>query len=118
MTWDRATSCGHEAQKIKYLTVPYTRGTGVDIGCGPERVWPHAIGLDRFLSPDGAAVSTDIRKLEMFADASMDWAFSSHALEDFAAEETNAILSEWWRMVRPGGHLVLYLPHEIGRAHV
>lgn len=112
MTWDRETSCGFEAQKIKYLTVPYTRGSGLDIGCGQERVWPHAVGIDRCLALKGAAITGDIKKLSMFADEAMDWAFSSHALEDFAEEDTVAILREWWRVIRAGGHLILYLPHE------
>ena len=112
MTWSREMSCGFEAQKIKYLTVPYTRGTGLDIGCGPERIWPHAVGIDRYLSAKGAAIAGDIKKIPTFADQSMDWVFSSHALEDFAEEDTLPILREWWRVIRPGGFLVLYLPHE------
>jgi len=112
MTWDPETSCGYEAQKVKFLTVPYTRGVGLDIGCGPERVWPHAIGLDRVLSDKGAAIHTDIETLPMFSDDSMDWVFSSHALEDFPAKKTEAILAEWCRPIKRGGFLILYLPHE------
>lgn len=112
MTWAPETSCGLEAQKIKYLTVPYTRGIGLDIGCGPERVWPHAVGIDRYLALKGAAITSDIKKIPMFIDGSMDWVFSSHALEDFGEEDTLGILREWWRVVRSGGYLILYLPHE------
>jgi ADP-heptose:LPS heptosyltransferase/predicted SAM-dependent methyltransferase len=112
MTWSIETSCGYEAQKVKYLTIPYTRGTGLDIGCGPERIWPHAIGIDRYRSDKGAAVSSDIRKLPLFANGSVDWVFSSHAVEDFSEKDTLPLLREWWRVIRPGGHLVLYLPHE------
>lgn len=112
MTWSPETSCGYEAQKVKYLTIPYTRGVGLDVGCGPERIWPHAVGIDRYISPKGAAVSGDIKKLPMFTEGGADWVFSSHALEDFAEEDTVPILREWWRVIRPGGHLILYLPHE------
>jgi ADP-heptose:LPS heptosyltransferase/SAM-dependent methyltransferase len=42
-------------------------------------------------------------------DASCDAVFSSHLLEHI--EDTEAALTEWWRVVKPGGHLVLYLPH-------
>jgi ADP-heptose:LPS heptosyltransferase len=112
MTWDIETSCGYEAQKVKYLTVPYTRGRGLDIGCGPQRVWPHALGIDRWISKDGAGLADDIERLSMIADQSVDWVFSSHALEDFPAERTASILKEWCRVVKPGGYLILYLPHE------
>jgi ADP-heptose:LPS heptosyltransferase len=112
MTWNLETSCGFEAQKIKYLTVPYTRGVGLDIGCGSERIWPHAIGVDRFISEKGATLTHDLKRIPIFADGSMDFVFSSHALEDFAEEDTVPLLQEWWRTIRPGGHLVLYLPHE------
>ena len=38
----------HEADKIKYLIVPYTRGRGLDIGCGANKAFPHFIGIDNY----------------------------------------------------------------------
>jgi ADP-heptose:LPS heptosyltransferase len=46
----------------------------------------------------------------MFADACMDFVYSSHTLED--QEDTVGTLREWWRVVKPGGYLILYLPHK------
>ncbi|OYV92745.1 MAG: hypothetical protein B7Z60_10190 [Ferrovum sp. 37-45-19] len=46
----------------------------------------------------------------MFASASMDFVFSSHVLEHI--ENTEKTLKEWWRLIKPGGYLVLYLPHK------
>ena len=46
MTWDIKTSEGNEAEKIKWELVPYTRGLGLDIGCGPCKAFPHFIGVD------------------------------------------------------------------------
>jgi ADP-heptose:LPS heptosyltransferase len=46
----------------------------------------------------------------MFADDSLDFVFSSHLLEHI--EDFEAALREWWRVVKPGGHLCLYLPHK------
>jgi SAM-dependent methyltransferase len=46
----------------------------------------------------------------MIPDASCDAVFSSHLLEHI--ENTQAALAEWWRVIKPGGHLALYLPDE------
>ncbi|MBF0109274.1 MAG: methyltransferase domain-containing protein [Magnetococcales bacterium] len=112
MTWNPLTPSISETAKIRYFVVPFTRGIGADLGCGPERIWPKALGIDRTLSPHGAALARDIANLAFFADDSLDYIYSSHALEDFPASRTEAILAEWWRVIKPGGHLVLYLPHE------
>ena len=48
-------------------------------------------------------------RLPLFADESMDFVFSSHLLEHI--ENTQAALTEWWRVLKVGGYLVLYLPH-------
>ncbi len=110
--WSPTLSQGFETDKIKYLTVPYTQGVGLDIGCGPKRIWPQTIGIDRYISPDGASVSMDVMKLPIFADRSFDYVYSSHVVEDFDASDSVKLLSEWWRVLKVGGHLVLYLPHD------
>jgi ADP-heptose:LPS heptosyltransferase/SAM-dependent methyltransferase len=109
MTWSRETSQGNEQDKIAAFVVPYTRGIGLDIGCALGRkCWPHMIGLDRSAGPE-VDIIAEADSLGMFADMGLDFVFSSHALEDL--EDTEAALREWWRVIKPGGHLVLYLPH-------
>lgn len=112
MTWTPEGEAGNESRKIRALVIPYTRGRGVDLGCGPEKVWPHCIGVDtgQTYGNGGFDIYCDITKLDLFADASLDYAYSSHALEDI--EDTRSALAEWWRVVKPGGYLVLYLPHK------
>ena len=121
MTWRPDDPQGNEAAKIKHLIVPYTRGQGLDLGCGPWKAFPHFISVDDFdewrgyvdpqtgqpWRPDIFGDATD---LKMFADGSLDFVFSSHLLEHL--EDTEAALREWWRVVNVGGHLVLYLPHK------
>ena len=113
MTWRPDGPQGNEASKIKHLIVPYTRGKGLDLGCGPWKAWPHFISVDDGdewggfqWTPDVWGDATD---LSMFADNALDFVFSSHLLEHI--EDHEAALAEWWRVIKPGGHLVLYLPH-------
>jgi ADP-heptose:LPS heptosyltransferase len=56
------------------------------------------------------AITADCTKLSLFADGGVDAVFSSHLLEHI--EDHAAALAEWWRVIRPGGYLILYLPHK------
>jgi predicted SAM-dependent methyltransferase len=116
MVWRIDDPQGNESGKILWETVQYTRGQGLDLGCGPNKVWPHAIGVDnytataQFGTPMKPDVVSDCAKLQVFGSASMDWVYSSHLLEHI--QDTAAALKEWWRVLKPGGHLILYLPHK------
>ena len=109
MVWTPETSKGYEAQKCRYRIASYLRGTGLDIGCGDEKVCEAAIGID--IAGRGADIRLDISAdgaLGMFADGVFDYVFSSHCLEDMPC--TRDTLKEWWRVIKPGGHLILYGP--------
>lgn len=108
---------GNEAAKIKYEIVPYTRGRGLDLGCGPSKAYAHFIGVDNLtdtrlfgtrMQPD--IVTPDCSDLSIFANESMDFVFSSHLLEHIADYKT--AMAEWMRVIKIGGHLVMYLPDE------
>jgi len=114
MTWIAGSPEGNESGKIRHKIVPYTSGKGLDIGCGPWKAWPHFISIDAKeewvnldWSPD---IKMDGTLLDIFAAGSMDFVYSSHFLEH--VEDTEATLREWWRVIKPGGYLVLYLPHK------
>lgn len=115
MVWKLETSNGDESSKIKYEVLRYCN-RGLDIGCGPRKVWPHLTGIDNFtdtklfgirMRPDMAVA--DASRLPMFADGAFDTVFSSHTLEHIV--DFKAALREWWRLLSVGGHLTLYLPH-------
>ena len=111
--WTAESSNGNEQDKIAAFIVPYTRGKVLDIGCGMRRAWPHFVGVDNghhFGQGDASILVGDATKLPLFADNAWDAVFSSHTLEHIV--DTRAALAEWWRVVRPGGHMVLYLPHK------
>ncbi len=115
--WRITDPQGNESAKVKYEIVEYTRGKGLDLGCGPFKAFPHFIGVDNGhharefgwqMRPD-VHVDT-VEDLGLFASESMDFVFSSHTLEHLP--DPGAALKEWARVVRPGGHLVLYVPDE------
>jgi predicted SAM-dependent methyltransferase len=118
MVWKKDAPQGHEVSKIRWELVPYTRGRGLDLGCGPEKGFPHFRGIDS--NKDAAlfgihAMAADFiiptcEVLDDFANASQDFIFSSHLLEHIVEHEK--ALREWWRILRPGGYMCLYLPHK------
>lgn len=96
-----------ETAKCRERLLTFCEGRGLDLGCGTvEKITPDAIGID---SRAGLAdIVGPIDDLSRFADQSLPFVYSSHALEHvpFPVE----VLKEWIRVIRPKGHLVLYLP--------
>lgn len=113
MTWRIDDPQGFESDKCAAFIVPYTRGYGLDVGCGQRLCWPHFIGIDsghHFGQGAAQFIVKDACELPpFFADNSLNFVFSSHTLEHI--EDTRKALKEWWRVIKPGGHLCLYLPH-------
>jgi SAM-dependent methyltransferase len=78
------------------------QGSGIDIGCGPDPVTPNA---RRFDMENG-----DANEIGKFVSEQFDFVYSSHCLEHMR-EPRKAILG-WWRLVKPGGHLLFIVPDE------
>lgn len=99
-----------ETPKIRdyIISKGYCNGEGLDLGCGYCKILPNAIGID-VQKLDGVDIVSDIRKLGMIEASSMDYVYSSHALEDLY--NPDVALIEWLRVLKPGGYLILYLPH-------
>jgi ADP-heptose:LPS heptosyltransferase/predicted SAM-dependent methyltransferase len=115
MVWKMETSNGNESAKIRWRAIPYLRGSGLDIGCGPWKISPHAVGIDGQAFPGvpagrGPNLQMNCTSLPVFADDAFDFVYSSHLLEHIV--DTEAVLREWLRVLSPGGYLVLYLPHK------
>lgn len=112
MVWSLKNAKNDEAAKIRWELVPYMRGFALDIGCGAYKVFPSFTGVDNGhhwgKQQESVHVET-AEKLTMFASQSADCVFSSHLLEHI--QDYKGALREWWRVLKPGGYLCLYLPH-------
>ncbi|MCC6142336.1 MAG: methyltransferase domain-containing protein [Candidatus Hydrogenedentes bacterium] len=98
----------------RQVVARYCLGRGCEIGPGmnPQTDPARTIYLDRYTRYRGQRMLVDLvsdaEQLPL-ATGSMDYLFSSHALEH--CPNTLAVLREWQRVLRPGGRLVLRLPH-------
>lgn len=118
MVWRAEDQQGDEAGKVKYDVVEYTRGVVLDLGCGPSKAFPHFLGVDNCKDTElfGITIRPDIKVDDcadlsaVVNDASVDSVFSSHLLEHI--EDYKGALKDWWRCIKVGGYLVLYLPHK------
>jgi len=107
---------GSEVDKCRTRLAKYCLGDGLDIGCGgvntdmrfyqENKIVPTAIGVD--LARTNLTGKAD--NLFWFTDGCLDYVFSSHLLEHLPAPEK--ALKEWFRVLKSGGSLVLYLPLE------
>jgi len=93
-----------ETDHCRGRLLKYCNGQGLDLGCGNVKLKPDAIAID--LHSPIADMQKDARKLDYYPDEQFDYVFSSHLLEEF--QDTEPVLREWLRVIKPGGHLVLY----------
>lgn len=86
-------------------------GSGLDVGGGPDPLglyrefFPRMRGVQTFDKEDG-----DAETLDAIADESMDFVHSSHTLEHM--NDPARALANWFRAVKPGGHLIVTVPDE------
>lgn len=89
----------------------YFVGRGLDVGAGADPfalyidAFPQITSLDQFDEALG-----DAERLEAIADESYDFLHSSHCLERL--NDCFAAIRNWFRVVRPGGHLVMTVADE------
>lgn len=107
-----------ETSKYRHLSSGYCSGNGVDLGSGGDPVVPWAISVDlpqsdfnRYNAGSNPSNSIhwegDATELP-FKDNTLDFVYSSHLLEDF--DDWKLVLSEWIRVLKPGGKLIVIMP--------
>ncbi len=80
----------------------------LNLGCGKD-FREGFINIDKY-SNNPSVVFMDIRELE-FEDNSVDTILASDILEHFSHREVDTLLSEWARVLRPGGELIIRCPN-------
>lgn len=93
------------------FTRKYFVGKGIDIGGKPD---PLALYIEFFVLMRGVRTwdweDGDAQFMETIEDNSMDFVHSSHCLEHL--NDPYEGLRNWFRILRPGGHLVISIPDE------
>lgn len=80
----------------------------LNLGCGDDRRDGY-VNVD--LRENVADIVCDVRKLEHWADSEADEILALDILEHFPADQSRAILTEWHRVLRPGGLLEVRVPN-------
>jgi len=101
------TSKAHDRRVREGFFEKFCQGKGIDLGVGrlgangPDPVTPDVRGWDK---DDG-----DATFMEGVPDESYDFVHASHIIEHIH-NPVMAIMN-WWRILKPGGHLIILAPH-------
>jgi len=79
----------------------YCQGKGLDVGFGGDPLTPDCRCFDY--------EHGDAQYIKSIKDNSFDFVYTSHVIEHMVDPAIS--LKNWWRAVKPGGYLLLYLPH-------
>lgn len=85
-------------------------GIHLNLGCG-AKTWNGFINIDFPVNWSGRKpdIECDLRSIPL-TDGYADSAYAIHVLEHFYRYETERVLKEWVRLLRPGGQLVIEVP--------
>jgi predicted SAM-dependent methyltransferase len=104
-----------ETSKCRARLAPYCTGYGLDLGFGGDPITPHAIRMDfpqpyAYTGDHMVQLGGSAENLFWFRDGVLDFVYSSHLLEDY--QDTETVLREWLRVLRPAGRLIIFCPDE------
>lgn len=95
------TTKAHSRRQREGFFDLYCKGKGLDIGFGGD---PISIDADGFDFEHG-----DAQFLSNVKDDNYDFVYSSHTIEHLPDPYT--AVQNWFRVLKPGGYLILYMPH-------
>ena len=95
----------HECASVAQFCV----GRGLDPGAGGRTLTPDVVRLDANATHRPAIRGSAITL--PFADNVFDYVFTCHLLEHM--RDPRAALTEWLRVVRPGGHVACIMPNTL-----
>lgn len=95
------TSKAHKRRKREGFFDKYCHGKGIDIGYGGDLVVAGCFGWD--------FEHGDAQYMQPVKENSFDFVYSSHTLEHMF--DPSITLLNWWRILKPGGFLIIYMPH-------
>lgn len=102
------TKKAHQRRESQGWFKKYIKGDVIDIGVGRIDTYD---GAD-IVTPDAVAHDKDIcdaTTMEVYADNTFDCVHSSHVLEHI--NDPITALRNWYRICKPGGHIVISVPH-------
>lgn len=115
--WNRLRGARYrsETSKCRRRLAPFCEGYGIDLGFGGDAITKHAIRVDMIrpyanTGDEPVQLGGSADNLHWFADGVLDFVYSSHLLEDY--EDTEKVLYEWLRVLKPGGRLIIFCPDE------
>ncbi len=95
------TTKAHARRQSEGFFDKYCQGRGLDIGFGGDPITATSEGWD---FEDG-----DAQYLKGLENEAYDYVYASHTIEHMV--DADVALKNWWRVTKPGGYLLLYLPH-------
>jgi predicted SAM-dependent methyltransferase len=97
----------HEVRRLRRYLAGQTSPILLSIGSG-RTVQPGWVGID--LKKGNRVFRCDLRKRTPFADESVDGILAEHVMEHFCPDDLPAMLTEMWRVLRPGAALRIVSP--------
>jgi len=88
----------------------YFTGSGIDIGCGSDVLSKEVFRGITSVRPYDLD-SGDAQSCSNIEDSTFDFVYSSHCLEHMV--DPHRALEHWVRIRKPGGYVVVAVPHEV-----